>query len=199
MGSIPFGYLVYHAHTGKDVRDAGSGNIGATNILRTLGKKAGITVLVGDCLKGSFTVLFAYYLYAEKFIEPVGVSQMEFGLMAGVIAILGHLFPIYIGFKGGKGVATALGIFLPVAPLAILITFLSFLIIVWISKYVSLGSILGAIILPVLIFLIHPLETGVLKTSIFISIFIIYKHRINISRLIKGEENKLGQKKKDKE
>ena len=192
LGSIPFGYIVYKSHTGKDIRDAGSGNIGATNILRNLGKKAGIVVLTGDCLKGTISVLFALYLYNLGISLPFKITRLEFGLFIGLIAVIGHLFPIYIGFKGGKGVATALGIFLPIVPLAILIVVIVFIVIVWLTKYVSAASITGAIILPIAIHFIYSTETGILKISVLLSLFVIFKHRKNIKRLINGTENKIG-------
>jgi glycerol-3-phosphate acyltransferase PlsY len=179
LGSIPTGLLLSKALAGKDPRQKGSRNIGATNVMRTAGKTLGAGTLLGDVLKGLIPVAIALWLGREQaWVASVGLA-----------AFLGHCFPIYLRFKGGKGVATALGIFLPLAPLAVCFDILFFAGVVIASRIVSVGSILGAAAMPILIWLVgYPLPYVIL--GICVATLIIYRHKENIQRLLAGGENK---------
>ena len=185
--SVPFqpGVILAKAFAGRDIRQEGSGNIGATNVTRVLGKKVGALTLVGDLLKGFIPVWAGYHL----------VSSLEVVCLMGLAAFLGHLFPIYLGFKGGKGVATALGVFLYLSPIVILIEVIIFAFVVGIWKYVSLGSIIAAAAMPLLLLMIAFPKPIVLLSIVF-AILIIIKHRSNIQRLMSGTESKVGKKNK---
>lgn len=178
LGSIPTGLLLGKLY-GIDVRQEGSGNIGATNLYRTVGRKVGIWTLLGDCLKGFLPVMLAWKL---------GMSD---GLQAwiGLAAFCGHVFSIFLLFKGGKGVATALGVFLALAPLAVLGALLMFVAIVAIWRYISLGSIVAAAIMPLIIWL-RPHSPQLLTATVLISLIVIVKHHTNISRLLAGTESR---------
>ncbi|HWI40860.1 MAG TPA: glycerol-3-phosphate 1-O-acyltransferase PlsY [Verrucomicrobiae bacterium] len=178
-GAIPTGLLLARKFGGIDVRSAGSGNIGATNVYRTAGKGLGAATLVLDCLKGLLPVLAALLL---------GFSR-ETAALAGALAVIGHCFPIYLGFRGGKGVATALGFFIGVAPLAVLIALGVFLAVVARWRYISLGSILAAVVLPPVAALTGA-GAAVVGISCVISVLVIVKHRENIRRLRAGTENR---------
>uniref|UniRef100_A0A7V5K3S1 Glycerol-3-phosphate acyltransferase n=1 Tax=Thermodesulfobacterium geofontis TaxID=1295609 RepID=A0A7V5K3S1_9BACT len=181
LGSIPFALLV-SLPQGVDPRKEGSKNPGATNVARLLGKKWGIITFLGDSLKGIFA-LFIAYLFLEKIPYPKEL------VLAGTafFAVLGHLFSIFLKFKGGKGVATTVGVFLVLAPKAMLISLIIFFIAVFISNYVSVGSLLATALLPLNIFLInYPSEYSI--CSFFLAILIWIKHKDNIKRLLKGEE-----------
>lgn len=180
IGAIPTGLLLMRLTGGGDIRQSGSGNIGATNVYRTGGRKLGVLTLIGDALKGALPVLLA--------ITLLGYDHSHTGAVA-VAAFLGHCFPIYLGFKGGKGVATALGIYLVLSPLAVLGAFLLFAGLVWKTRYISLGSISAAAAIPVLVWL----TTGslpLLLATLIISSIVILRHRTNIQRLFQGTENK---------
>jgi acyl phosphate:glycerol-3-phosphate acyltransferase len=185
IGAIPTGVILAKAFAGRDIRQEGSGNIGATNVTRVLGKKVGTLTLVGDLLKGFIPVWAGYHL----------VSSLEVVCLMGLAAFLGHLFPVYLKFKGGKGVATALGVFLYLSPIVILIEVIIFAFAVGIWKYVSLGSIITAASMPLLLLMIAFPKPVVLLSIIF-AILIVIKHRSNIQRLLSGTENKFGAKKK---
>jgi len=187
LGAIPTGVILAKAFAGRDIRREGSGNIGATNVTRVLGKKVGALTLLGDLLKGFIPVWAGYHLVSS-------LEVVEVVCLMGLAAFLGHLFPLYLGFKGGKGVATALGVFLYLSPLVILIEVAVFSGSVGIWKYVSLGSMLAAGTMPVLLYLLsYPMPVVLL--SIIFAILIIIKHSSNIQRLMSGTENKIGQKK----
>jgi glycerol-3-phosphate acyltransferase PlsY len=178
LGSIPTGLLLGKAF-GVDIRATGSGNIGATNVYRTLGKKVGVLTLAGDCLKGLIPVL------AMKFL---GFPDLWIAL-AGLAAFLGHVYPVFLRFKGGKGVATALGVFLGISPLAVLLSLVIFLLVVWKWRYVSLASITAAAVVPVFIIVVEYKSIPTLLAVIIASI-VIQKHGENIERLKAGTENK---------
>lgn len=178
LGSVPTGLLLAKAH-GVDIRAAGSGNIGATNVYRTLGRSVGILTLVGDCLKGLVPVLVARHLG----LPDVWVAA------AGSAAFLGHVYTIFLRFKGGKGVATALGVFLAASPLAVLIALFLFVAVVWKWRYISLGSITAAAVMPFLVLLIEHNPAYVAMTCL-VAILVIAKHRENIGRLRAGTENR---------
>ena len=179
VGSVPTGLLLARAIGGVDIRTAGSGNIGATNVYRTMGRKVGMITLAGDCLKGLLPVVFA-----QKMGLPV-----EWVAVIGAAAFLGHVYTIFLGFKGGKGVATALGVFLAIAPLAVLCALAVFIIVILKWRYVSLASISAAAAMPVFIILLgkHP---SVIAMTLMIAALVIYKHRDNIDRLRNGTESK---------
>ena len=188
LGSLPNGLYVANLK-GVDIRNEGSKNTGATNVFRVMGPKFGIFVLILDALKG-----FLPLIIAEKF----GIKGNSLVLI-GVIAVIGHTFSPFLNFKGGKGVATSLGIFLYLAPIPMLITLLMFLIVVGITKYVSLGSVLASVVLPILI-LVMPVNKNlgnnivVFIISALLGSYIIYKHKANIQRLKNGTENKFYKK-----
>jgi glycerol-3-phosphate acyltransferase PlsY len=180
LGSLPVGILLSKLK-GQDPRRTGSGNIGATNVMRTSGRVLGIFTLLGDALKGLLPVLFAIF---------VGESPLVVALVA-LAAFTGHLFPIYLKFRGGKGVSTSLGIFLALNPLAITIALVIFIIVVAVSRYVSLGSLLGAALMPLILWLLgSPVEYHIL--GLIMAILIFLKHSDNIKRLLRGKENKFG-------
>lgn len=184
-GSIPSGVWIGKTFKGIDIRTVGSKNSGATNAYRNLGAVYGIMTLVIDALKGYLPLLVA---------SKMGVSE-KYIVVIGLIAILGHSFSCFLNFKGGKGVATSLGVFLFLAPKAIGIATLGFLIVVFFTRYVSLSSITAAIILPIMT-MILPAKGGVDKLtlsilSVFIGVFVIYKHKTNITRLLNGTESKI--------
>jgi glycerol-3-phosphate acyltransferase PlsY len=181
LGSIPTGVILAKVFAGRDIRREGSGNIGATNVARVLGKKIGVLTLVGDLLKGFIPVFAGCYL----------ISSLLLGCLMGLAAFLGHLFPIYLGFKGGKGVATALGVFLYLSPVVILIEVVIFAAAVGISRYVSLGSLIAAATMPILL-LLMSFPQAVVLLSIAFALLIFIKHRSNIERLLGGTENKFG-------
>ena len=184
IGAIPSGVVLARTVSGKDIRQEGSGNIGATNVTRVLGKKLGALTLAGDLLKGFLPVCIGSYL----------VSSLNVVCLMGLAAFLGHLFPVYLRFKGGKGVATALGIFLYFAPLVILIEVVVFIAVVGIWRYVSLGSLIAAAAMPLLLLLFAFPKPVVLLSSAF-ALLIFIKHKANIQRLLNGTENKFGTKK----
>jgi acyl phosphate:glycerol-3-phosphate acyltransferase len=182
IGSVPCGILVAKTQN-INIREHGSGNIGATNIARTLGKKEGIITLLGDSLKG----IFALWLSSYFLNDP---SELAF---VGYVAFLGHLFSIFLKFKGGKGVATGLGVFLYLTPLTALGAMVVFALTLSICRYVSLGSILGALSLPLIgIILGNPQAYYV--AGFGVSTLILIKHRENIGRLLAGTESKFGKK-----
>jgi len=188
IGGIPFSVLVGKIFFGKDVRKEGSGNAGATNTMRVLGKRAGFAVLILDIAKGMFAVSLSYYFgnistASEDFI----VYQLALGLSAAV----GHIYPIYLWFKGGKGVATLFGVILAVFPKAAIVCTAVFLVTVLFSRYVSLSSILAGITFPLsIIFMLNYSSKMIIVFSLLIPILIIYTHRQNIQRLLIGTENK---------
>ncbi len=180
IGALPFGYLFVRFSTGKDVRTMGSGNIGATNVHRTAGGKAGVVVLLLDILKGFLAVWLAALASHH---DPLTISVAIF------LVMLGHCYPIFLGFKGGKAVACFIGAFLYVAPLALFFTAVVFVLVVAGSSYISLGSIVGAIVFPLILWLSdHPAES-ILLSSIASGVLIVYRHRANILRIFEGTEN----------
>jgi acyl phosphate:glycerol-3-phosphate acyltransferase len=211
FGSIPFGYILVRVFTGADVRAQGSGNIGATNVARTGKKGLAVATLVLDAAKGVLAIFVARMFtpgwltgLASAVSRPPNsplpeTDNVEFGLMAiaALFAILGHMYPVWLKFKGGKGVATGLGVFLALAPKAVLIVLVFFLIVVAITRYISLGSIVAAALFPLAFYFMHPQHgTPLILTMISgVSALIIWKHRENLRRLIAGNESKFGAKK----
>ena len=183
LGSIPVGYLIVNARTGGDIRKTGSGGTGATNVSRRAGKGAGILTLALDALKGSAAVIIATVVVGDTNHAAWWIG------IAGIAAMVGHIFPVWLGFRGGKGVATGVGVFLVLTPVAVLISGLLFVIIVVFTRYVSLGSMLGAVAVPAFAWLLND-GTPLVFTTLFGAGLIIYAHRQNIQRLITGTENK---------
>ncbi len=192
IGSIPFGYLIVKSRGEGDIRETGSGGTGATNVTRRAGRAAGVLTLALDAAKGAVAVLLARWLLTTDF----GVNWWVAG--AAVAAIAGHVFPVWLGFRGGKGVATGLGVFACLAPLAVLAVAPVFVAVVWATRYVSLGSITAAAALPLFVWLFGgrggatttPL-TPLLAAAVAGAALIIFMHRANIGRLLRGTENKL--------
>lgn len=180
LGSVPFGVFVAMALGGRDPRTLGSGNIGATNVRRSAGKVAGVITLILDALKGAVPTIIALRLTGDVTLANA----------TGFAAFLGHLFPVFLGFKGGKGVATACGVMGAVAPLATIMSGVVFLITVVVKRFVSLGSIIAAAMLPVFLSFL-PGVRGHLPLGVLIAVFVIIKHKENIKRLAAGTENRL--------
>lgn len=180
LGSIPFGLLIGKA-MGLDIRKHGSGNIGATNVTRTLGKKLGILTLALDVLKGWFPVFLSVRLYQNQAGMESLVATIAF------CAFLGHCYPVFLKFRGGKGVATAAGVFLAICPKALAFALLSFIMVVWRTGFVSAGSLTAALLMPLLQFFFCPSISLSIATWA-IAILVWWKHRDNIKRLIRGEE-----------
>jgi acyl phosphate:glycerol-3-phosphate acyltransferase len=194
LGSIPFGLLIVRAQGGPDIRAIGSGNIGAANVTRHAGKFAGILTLLFDAGKGYLAVWLATHFSR---------GNIRWIMVAAVCAVVGHMFPIWLNFKGGKGVATGLGVFLPIAWQAVAAGIVLWLVVVIFWRYSSLGSISAAVALPFFVYLLYapghaPPEFVTLGTVI-ISVLVLVKHRPNIARLVAGEEARLnfGKKKDD--
>jgi glycerol-3-phosphate acyltransferase PlsY len=201
LGSIPFGYILVRLFTGADVRAQGSGNIGATNVARTGKKGLAIATLVLDALKGSAAVLAAVRIYDWRggMHLYAGDTKNYYILtaLAALFAILGHMFPVWLKFKGGKGVATGLGVFVALAPKSVLVVLAAFLVIVALTRYVSLGSIIAAALFPITFYYLNQQQRTPATLAMIsgVSLLIIWKHRENIRRLVAGNENKLGVKK----
>ena len=183
LGSIPFGFLIVKAWGGSDIRAEGSGNIGAANVARNAGKLAGVVTLLLDAAKGYLAVWIA--------AKWTG-GNVHVMMAAAVAAVVGHVFPVWLRFKGGKGVATAMGVFLPICPEAVAAAALLWLLVVLFWRYSSLGSISAAAALPALVYLFyaprHAPPTDVSLGTILIALLILARHRANIARLIAGEE-----------
>ena len=210
LGSIPFGFLVAKAK-GVDIRSVGSGNIGATNAMRVLGKAAGILVLMADALKGYAACLLGAFIHiyfsnqlaglhsstsdngANSF-EELRNSSSYFPIIAGIFAVLGHNYPCWLKFKGGKGIATSAGVYLALAPWAVLVALVVFILAVAVTRYVSVGSIVAAIALPVTVWVMTPDNRLLCFVTTALGALAVYKHKSNIKRLMAGTENRLGQK-----
>ncbi len=181
IGGIPFGYLLVRLKTGRDVRSMGSGNIGATNVLRTAGRGIGVLTLLLDILKGYLAVWLMGYFAGDS---PVWLSAAALAVMAG------HTFPIFLKFKGGKAVASFLGAFLYLTPVPLLAILVVFVIAVAVTNYVSFGSVLAAGTFPLAVFLIlHP-DWPILGAALAAGILIVYRHRANLERISSGTEHR---------
>jgi len=191
LGSIPFGYLLVKVFRGEDVRLSGSGNIGATNVARSGAKGLGITTLVLDALKGSCAVALALLL-ARKESSACCFPTLQLMATAALAAVLGHVFPVWLRFKGGKGVATALGVFMVLFPKAILVALAIFILVVVVTRYVSLGSVLGAISFPIAAYFLQPTDWVSLVLASTVSLIVVLKHHENIRRLLAGTESRFG-------
>jgi glycerol-3-phosphate acyltransferase PlsY len=190
LGSIPFGYLIVRAKEGADVRESGSGGTGATNVSRRAGKAAGVVTLLLDAAKGAIAVLLARWLVAPEFGIDWWVAA------SAILAVLGHIFPVWLRFRGGKGVATGVGVFLALVPLAVACAATIFIFVVWATRYVSLGSISAAAAFPLCVWLlslyVKPSTSlaPVMTVAVTGGALIIFMHRANIGRLMSGTENK---------
>jgi len=190
LGSIPTAVWVGKTFFHVDVREHGSGNSGATNTLRVLGKKPGFIVLLIDVLKGFCAVFLARYFGLSLMEHADFYALYQLGL--AVCVVLGHIFPLFAQFKGGKGVATILGVLIALQPQAALIAFSIFVVVFVLTKYVSLGSILAAISYPFIVYFFVPYTSDVyVYFSFMVMLLIIFTHKKNIRRLIKGEESKI--------
>jgi acyl phosphate:glycerol-3-phosphate acyltransferase len=189
VGSIPTGYLLAKAR-GIDIRTIGSGNIGATNVFRVLGKTAGVVVLLIDALKGYVPTKFLL-------IGATAQNQEYHAMVAGFFAILGHNYTCWLRFKGGKGIATSAGVLIGLVPLALLISLGTWIVVFAVSRYVSLASIVAALVLPFAVW-----GTGQSRPMVGLASLLgalaIYKHKGNIQRLLAGTENRIGSKKESK-
>jgi glycerol-3-phosphate acyltransferase PlsY len=222
IGSVPFGYLIVRATQGADVRETGSGGTGATNVSRRAGKAAGVVTLILDALKGAGAVAIAKLILGLPITGGIGDVGPRLAMLGGsylgehvlighrgspenlywwiaaaaIAVIVGHIFPVWLRFRGGKGVATGVGVFLILAPIAVALAAVVFAIVVMLTRYVSLGSILAAITIPVFVLLqnafIRPVEAlaQTLTAAIAGAALIIFAHRENIARLFTGSENK---------
>jgi glycerol-3-phosphate acyltransferase PlsY len=180
LGAIPFGYLLVRWTTGRDVRSAGSGNIGATNVLRTTGRAAGVATLILDVAKGYLAVWLASCLTEGSVL---GMSAAALAVMAG------HAYPVFLKFKGGRAMASCVGAFLCLTPLALAATLVVFVVIVAATRYISLGSVLAAGSLPLAVWLISHAPTPALIAALVAGGFVIWRHKPNIQRLRAGQEH----------
>lgn len=202
LGSIPFGYLIVRAKQGADIRQTGSGGTGATNVSRRAGKLAGVITLVLDAMKGAGAVVMAKVLlglpvFAEGgHIGPSLSNAYWWAAGAAIAVMVGHIFPVWLRFRGGKGVATGVGTFLLLAPIAVALAGLLLVLIVWRTRYVSLGSIIAAAAIPLFVLLqsvfIQPIaeQAPLMTAAILGALLIIFAHRANIGRLMQGTESK---------
>jgi acyl phosphate:glycerol-3-phosphate acyltransferase len=192
LGSIPFGYLLVRIFRGEDVRRTGSGNIGATNVSRT-SPLLGVLTLLLDAAKGVAAILLARIIADHT---TAGSSRYELLACAALFAIVGHMFPVWLRFRGGKGVATALGSFSLIAPKGVLVAAAVFVVILMLFRYVSLGSIVAAAVFPLIVWYLHQfaVSTAGIVIIAIASLLIIFRHHKNIGRLLAGTENRLGAK-----
>lgn len=210
LGSIPFGYLLVKIFRGEDIRHSGSGNIGATNVARSGAKGLGVLTLILDALKGLVAVWHAHH-GAEHQLQHDGFGLLhpDFAsnlmALAALAAVIGHVFPVWLKFKGGKGVATALGVFVLLFPKALLVSLVIFIVAVAVSRYVSLGSILATLAFPIAAYFLEDsahlqqsrawgIDWVTMLPVCAICALVIAKHHQNISRLLRGTENRLGKK-----
>nr|WP_314277168.1 glycerol-3-phosphate 1-O-acyltransferase PlsY [uncultured Peptostreptococcus sp.] len=189
LGSISWAYIISKYVFSSDIRQYGSKNPGTTNMLRTFGKKAGVITLLGDLIKGSLAVVISNLLAARMGLEPDLAKYIS-----ALAVVCGHNWSIFMRFKGGKGVATSYGTMLVISPLMTLASISFYLVILVVTRYVSIASILGVSLFPILMVLANDMSG--IWLGILLSISVIYKHRDNIRRLIDGSENKLGCKTK---
>jgi acyl phosphate:glycerol-3-phosphate acyltransferase len=195
LGSIPAGYLAGRM-AGFDIRKAGSGNIGATNVIRTLGRRYGYPVFVVDFAKGALAVCVSIFLARQ--VEPKPTSTEIYGIVAAICCVLGHVFPVWLGFKGGKGVATSAGALFGLMPLAAAIGAVVWVIIFEVTRYVSLASVATAMLLPLTVLgLTHARRTDGMALFYFtlcLAAVVIFRHRSNLSRLLRGTEPRFKRK-----
>lgn len=195
LGSIPAGYIAGRV-AGIDIRHAGSGNIGATNVTRVLGKRYGYPVFIVDFLKGLMAVSMSIFI--EKRAQPVSAPTELFGTVAAISCVIGHAFPVWLSFKGGKGVATSMGALFGLMPFMALIGIAVWVITFEVTRYVSVASMTAAVAVPISILILMPLkQTGgavLLYFSICLAALVIFRHRSNLSRLVRGTEPRFKRK-----
>jgi glycerol-3-phosphate acyltransferase PlsY len=189
LGSIPFGYLAGRL-AGIDIRQTGSGNVGATNVVRVLGKRYGYPVFALDVLKGFGAVNISMLLAPGR--PPEWNSPEIFGIFAAIFSVLGHLYPPWLKFKGGKGVATSAGALLALTPPATIIAIAIWVIVFWMTRYVSLASVVAAIVLPFVVILVRSHEQNKVRPLVYssacVAAVVVWRHRSNLSRLMRGTE-----------
>jgi len=190
LGSVPTSYIFGKVFKKIDIRKYGSGNVGATNVFRVMGKKYGIAVLIIDMLKGFLAIAILPILF---YSEPFPISLDLLKIILGAASICGHIWTVFLKFKGGKGVATSAGVLIGLSPIVMLCSLVVWSIVAFLSKYVSLASIIAAISVPMFMWLLKQPKQYLIVTSI-LAILVIYKHRSNIGRLLSGQEAKIGQK-----
>ena len=202
LGSIPFGYLIVRATQGADVRETGSGGTGATNVSRRAGKAAGVLTLLLDAFKGAAAVAIAKVMlglpvFGERALSGASLENAYWWVAAAAIAvILGHIFPVWLRFRGGKGVATGVGVFLMLTPLAVAFAGLIFVLVVWQTRYVTLGSILAVVAIPFFLLSRNVFSQPVnpflpiMCAAMAVAVLIVFAHRENIGRLMNGTENR---------
>ncbi|MCA1574754.1 MAG: glycerol-3-phosphate 1-O-acyltransferase PlsY [Acidobacteria bacterium] len=201
LGSIPFGYLIVRAKQGADIRQTGSGGTGATNVSRRAGKAAGVLTLLLDALKGAAAILVALSVLSVPAAgalrgAPLQISAAWWVAAAALVVMIGHIFPVWLKFRGGKGVATGVGVFLVLMPAVVGIAALIFVGIVLLTRYVSLGSMVAALSIPVLALLRHrvvspqPNFAPLMTVAVIGALLIVFAHRENVGRLVKGGESK---------
>jgi glycerol-3-phosphate acyltransferase PlsY len=198
LGSIPFGYLLVRIFRGQDIRLSGSGNIGATNVARSGAKGLGVATLILDALKGMLAIYLAFVLGCRAFFccaDAVCPPVMNLMSVAALFAVMGHMFPVWLHFKGGKGVATALGVFALLFPKAVLVSLAVFIVVVAVSRYVSLGSIMAAAGFPIAVYFLGYRDWVPSALVATTALLVIVKHHQNIGRLLAGTESRLGSKK----
>jgi len=192
LGSVPFGYLLVRFFRKEDIRAVGSGNIGATNVARSGAKGLGLLTLLLDLAKGFVAVRLAMHLAPGAPGYP-----SDLAMAAAVTAVLGHIYPVWLGFKGGKGVASACGVFLAFAPWAGVASLTVFILLAWLTRYVSLASIVAAALIPVFAMLTVPDRSpAFIAAIVFLALLVIVKHHANIARLLKGTELRMSSGKK---
>lgn len=184
LGSISFATFLVRLFRGQDVRRLGSGNAGATNVLRTAGKTLGLLTLLLDATKG----VVAVFLMKLATADPRWIGA------AAVAAVVGHIFPIWFGFRGGKGVATAVGVYLLLAPFALGVVLAAFALVVWLTRFVSLGSITAACLMPLTMRLLFSAHDAELVAAAAITLLLLLSHRSNVRRLLNGTERRLGER-----
>lgn len=185
IGAIPNSYLAGKLFKGIDLREHGSGNLGASNVWRTLGPKVAVPVGILDAAKGAIPVLF---------IAPLASDARLFALACGIMAVLGHVYSIFVGFKGGKGVATASGVMMALTPLAVLVTMVVWLVLIRTTGFSSVASMVSAAILPLAAWLLHPADRDLVWVQALVALAIIWLHRANIRRLLAGTESRFGKR-----
>ncbi|MEP6568821.1 MAG: glycerol-3-phosphate 1-O-acyltransferase PlsY [Acidobacteriota bacterium] len=202
LGSIPFGYLIVRAKQGADIRETGSGGTGATNVSRRAGKVAGVVTLLLDALKGAAAVEIAKLILGLPLFGDGGPAELPIDntywwvATAAIAVIIGHIFPVWLRFRGGKGVATGVGVFLILTPIAVAFAGVVFVLVVWRARYVSLGSIVAAAAIPLFVLLqnafIRPVESlaAIMSAAMVGAALIVYAHRENIRRLLNGTESR---------
>jgi glycerol-3-phosphate acyltransferase PlsY len=191
LGSIPFSLIVGKLATGIDPRDYGSGNLGAANTFRTLGAASGVGVLLLDVSKGAMSALAGSLLWRQG----MGLGEVDLMLLGGLSAVCGHIWTVFASFRGGKGVATAAGMFISIAPLAFVFSLTAWVLVVVVWRYVSLGSIVGAIVLPIAVYLTSARRMNgwesMFVISLVVTMVVLVAHRGNLRRILQGTERKL--------